>query len=70
MTTPLLIWGCIVGLLVIILLVRIYSSVRFCLKHKGHLLDFMTEREEFFVPGDPDPRKTEDLLDIDEFDDL
>lgn len=69
MSTPLITWGCIVGLFVIILVVNFYHAVKFCSKEKGRIIDFMNEREEFFVPGDPNPRKIGDI-DLDEFDDL
>ena len=69
MTTPLLTWGCIVGLLIIILAVKLYRAAKLCPKEKGHIIDLMTEREEFFVPGDRNPRKTVDI-NLDEFDAL
>lgn len=69
MSTPLITWGCIVGLLIVVLLVRLFRAASFCSKNQGKILSFMTEREEFFVPGDPNPRKV-DENDFDDFDDL
>lgn len=67
MTTPLITWFCIVGLFVVILVVRLCHTLKTYTKRKNHIFGFMTEREEFFVPGDPDPRNT-DITDLDEFD--
>lgn len=69
MITPLITWGCIVGLFIIILLVRIVKvSSSLSSSNKTKLLSFMSEREEFFVPGDPNPRMAD--YDFEDFDDL
>lgn len=69
MATPLITWGCIVGLFVIILVVKFYRAVKVCSKEKTRIFDFLTEREEFFVPGDPAPRKIGNF-DLNDSDDL
>lgn len=69
MNTPLITWSCTVGLFIIIVLVRLYHYALFSAKNKRNLLDFLSEREEFFIPGDPLPRK-ENENDYDDFDDL
>lgn len=69
MITPLLTWACIVGLFVVILVVRLFSAATFCAKGKHRLVEFGSEREEFFIPGDPDPRNINDYA-SDDFDDL
>ncbi len=55
MTTPLFIWASIVALLVVIFMVKLIASV----KHgsNSHLVEIGSEREEFFVPGDPLPQQ-------------
>lgn len=68
MNTPLITWSCIVGLFVIILLVRLYRGAS-CSKSRGKIISFMTEREEFHIPGDPDPRKVNEY-DSDDYEDL
>ena len=69
MNTPLVTWSCTVGLFIIILLVRLYRMASSNSKNHVKMLSLMTEREEFFAPGDPDPREGKEE-DYDEFDDL
>lgn len=69
MSTPLITWGCIVSLFIIILVARLCHAMKFFAKNKHQLISFITEREEFFVPGDPNPRN-DDGKDLDFFDDL
>lgn len=58
MNTPLITWACIVGLFIVILLVRLWHAAIFCSKgDKESILSFMSEREEFYVPGDSLSRK-------------
>ncbi len=64
MNTPLLIWGCIVALFAGIILVKFFRAIIFCSKGKHRFLSFGSEKEEFFIPGDPSPD------DFEEFDDL
>ena len=67
MVTPLITWSCIVGLFVVIVVAKIYRAVKAYSKNKIRIISFISEREEFFVPGDPDPNKMGDI-DFDEFD--
>ena len=67
MSTPLITWSCIVGLFAIIMISKICRLVSCRVKGKRNFISLMTEREEFFVPGDPDPRRAGDI-DLDEFD--
>lgn len=67
MSTPLITWSCIVGLFAAIMIVKVCRMARCCIKGKRCFISLMTEREEFFVPGDPDPRRAGDI-DLDEFD--
>lgn len=59
MNVPLLTWACIVGLFVIVLLVKIFRPHRAAhpsrKPQRRHLplLSIGSEREEFFIPGDP-----------------
>lgn len=62
MNTPLITWCLIVGLFVVVLVVRLCHAASPSSKHKEKLLGFITEREEFYIPGDPNPKK------IDEYD--
>ncbi len=69
MDTPLITWGCIVGLFVLIIFVRLAHALIFCAKGHHRFISFGSEREEIFVPGDPDPSAPKDY-DYDDFDDL
>lgn len=60
MNTPLITWGCIVGLFIIILVVRLYRATTDGSKSKRKIISFMSEREEFYIPGDPDPKNADD----------
>lgn len=60
MNTPLITWACIVGLFLIILLVNIIHSAYVNGRGKHKLVSLGSEREELYIPGDPDPRKTSD----------
>lgn len=60
MSTPLIVWSLIVGLFIVVLIARLYHVARLCPGHREKLLGFMTEREEFYIPGDPNPRKTDE----------
>lgn len=69
MNTPLITWGCIVALFFIILVVRFCQTMKHNHKTRRHVITIGSEREELFIPGDPDPRKAElndgkDLEDI------
>lgn len=64
MTTPLLTWCIIIGVLMIVLVAHV---IDFYIHHqsKKHIHRFIeigTEREEIYLPGDPDA-KTADLND-------
>jgi hypothetical protein len=66
MYTPLLTWGAMVSLFVIILLIRFCRNIYKYLK--GHnLFEIGSEREEFYLPGD---RLKYDDYDYNDFDDL
>ena len=61
MEIPFVTWGCIVGMFVVILIVQLCRMVFTRVKGKHHVITVGSEREEFFVPGDPDPfRKSDD----------
>ncbi len=70
MNTPLITWGCIVALFVIVLIVRFCHAVKFCVNGRHRFISFGSEREEFFIPGDSDQRKANDGDDYDAFEDL
>lgn len=69
MNTPLITWGLIVGLFIAILLVRLYRAASSHSKNKESLVSFLKEREEFYIPGDPNPRET-DEYDYEYFEDI
>ena len=61
MNTPLITWGCIVTLFIIIMSVQLLNQSRLHLKRNHQkVLEFGSEREEFFIRGDPNPIKSED----------
>ena len=70
MNTPLITWGCIVALFVIVLIVRLYRAVTFCAKGRHRFISFGSEREEFYIPGDPDIHKANEEYDYKDFEDL
>ncbi len=37
-----------------------------CEAHPHSIIELCSEREEFFIPGDPDPKRTEDYEDFDD----
>ncbi|MDE6277140.1 MAG: hypothetical protein K2M06_03440 [Muribaculaceae bacterium] len=49
MSTPLIIWGSVAGLLVLLLIANIMHAI---LLSKHHIIRMGSEREEFYVPGD------------------
>lgn len=56
MNVPLITWCFIVAIFVTILVVRVVSYLTHDhphAAHRHHLLEIGSEREEFFVPGDP-----------------
>lgn len=55
-TTPLIVWACIVGLFAVIILAYLCHAAAH-VKGRHHFIGFCSEREIFYVPGDPDPRK-------------
>lgn len=61
MNTPLITWLCIAGTFAAIVLVRL---IRIIVKDRCHIIEIGTEREEFFIPGDPDPN--DEYYDYDE----
>lgn len=69
MTIPFITWTCIAGLFVGILVTRLVRAVFFCSAGRHRIVGFGSEREEFFVPGDPVPGLESDL-DYDDFEDL
>ncbi|MCX4331651.1 MAG: hypothetical protein OSJ24_05585 [Muribaculaceae bacterium] len=68
MSTPLVIWSIIAGVFALILIVRLISAFIFCAKGNHRLFEFGSEREEFFIPGDPLPSDIDN--EYEEFDDL
>lgn len=55
MNTPLIAWVCIAAAIALLILTHIikttcHHSVR---RHRHHFIEIGSEREEFFVPGDP-----------------
>lgn len=53
MSTPFIIWSIVAGLFVAVVLVRLVSAFLFCAKGRHRVITFGSEREEFFIPGDP-----------------
>jgi hypothetical protein len=53
METPLIIWCCTVALILLLLLTRLVPHHGKNHKHRTRVFEIGTEREEFFVPGDP-----------------
>ncbi len=53
MTTPLMIWCLVVGIFLVVLLVTAVLASHRHRSHHTQIFGFSTEREEFFVPGDP-----------------
>lgn len=51
MTTPFLIWGALVALLVILLMCRAAFSMKGRV-HRRDVIGMESERNEFFIPGD------------------
>lgn len=53
MLTPLIIWSSIVGLFLFVLVLRpIISVFRYVVRHQ-RIIEIGSERDEFYVPGDP-----------------
>lgn len=57
-TTPLIVWACIVGLFAIIIIACLCHAAAPHVRGGHHFIGFCSEREIFYVPGDPDPRNT------------
>lgn len=70
MTTPLLTWSAIVALLLLIIIVRLWRAFIFCAKGQHRFMEFGSEREEFFIPGDPMTNSMDEDYDFEAFDDL
>ena len=67
MNIPIITWGCTVGLFVLIPVIQFFRTLAPCTKGKLHFIEIGSEREEFFIPGDPNPQNTEEY-DYDDFD--
>ncbi len=53
MDIPMLTWSCVVGLFILIVFVRLAHGFRVNAKGGHKLLELGSEREVFFIPGDP-----------------
>ncbi|MEE0978745.1 MAG: hypothetical protein UH625_04985 [Muribaculaceae bacterium] len=53
METPLITWTCVVALFVMIIVINIIRNIRFHRKGNHRIFEIGSERDEFFVPGDP-----------------
>ncbi len=53
METPLIIWCCTVALILLLLITRLVPHHGKNHKRRTRVFEIGTEREEFFVPGDP-----------------
>lgn len=64
MITPMTVWICMAALVSAIIIARFAVAVSRLSgkRHRPHLIELGNEREEFWIPGDPDPYK-EDLED-------
>lgn len=62
MSTPLLTWASLVCLLLLIVIINSipHQRNRRTLHHPRHIFTIGSEREEFFIPGDPDPNGNND----------
>lgn len=69
MTTPLITWGCMAALFLIVLIVRLFRAASFCSSGRHRMVEFGSEREEFFIPGDRS-RYDRTTPDYDDFDDI
>ncbi|MCM1077034.1 MAG: hypothetical protein NC411_06715 [Bacteroides sp.] len=72
MNTPLFTWYFIIGIVILVLAADAVCAYR--RNHKAglgkhRLIDVWSEREVFFVPGDPAPRNS-DNYDYEDFEDL
>ena len=65
-TTPLITWSCLVGGLILALAIKLIKAAY---RHSGqhHLIELGSEREEFFLPGDPDPKNIDSYDGPDDF---
>lgn len=69
MNTPLITWGCIVALVIIIMVINAIREVSKSAKRRQKFLCLGSEREEFYIPGDRDLSK-KDNFDIEDYDDF
>ncbi len=53
MDIPMLTWSCVVGLFILIVFVRLAHGFRVNAKGGHKLFELGSEREVFFIPGDP-----------------
>ena len=53
MNYPLIAWSLIVGMITVIVMVRFVIASGIGRRNRHPLVDIGSEREEFFVPGDP-----------------
>ncbi len=60
MTTPLMIWCLVVGIFLAVLLITAIPAALHSRRPHTHIIGFNTEREEFFVPGDPTGKEPDD----------
>lgn len=67
MNIPLITWSVTLALVVLLIVCRFISACRFCNKGHHKIVEFGSEREEFFLPGD---RIISDDEDYEEFDDI
>ncbi len=62
MNTPLVTWLLIVSLIILLMLVNFVKSAHKNTVRRHRFIEIGSEREELFIPGDPNPRT------IDEYD--
>lgn len=72
MDTPFLVWSGIIAVVAILFIIDAVKAFRRTHAEGGrHLLDMSKEREIFYIPGDPSPRRVDDdAYDFDDFEDL
>lgn len=63
MTMPLIIWSCMVGLLLMLLVVRMALWVHGHIGHRSRFIEFGSERDMLYMPGDTSEKYEDDDCD-------
>lgn len=70
MNIPSIIWTSVVALIILFVIARFIRACLFCSKGHHRFIEFGSEREELFIPGDSLRLQNPENDDYEDFDDI